>query len=314
MILSPLSGPLDILIRNDAAPSTRASLDEEAVLAEDPGSLRAEREGARLSPASFTQDVLSRVRTQLAALRGQVKRLNVALKSSEQTKLALDRRTAGGRDSLPLAQPLRGGIVPVEKAEQLVSVWLNDDHLHALVEARLLDPADVGDRVKVAQALRRAMDRWSQRIAAGQQAQAGTIAKSRGQQTPLAARLGDGDDRIVRLEAARAARTAARLATAAATAPAERHHAGPLCGVAPVPPQGPRGAVLSSRAAPAQDAQRIDRERQPDEGERGQVDGRERLLVDEHREQEVPGRRDILQKPDGGEPDPLGAGDEQQQG
>ncbi len=290
--LSPLPGPLDILICNDAAASSRAvPMDEEAVLAEDPGPLRAGREGARLASGSFAQDLMSRVRTQLAALRGQVSRLNVALTSSEQAKLAVDRRTIGaGRAPLPLAQPLRGGVLPVEKAEQLVSVWLNDDHLHALVEARLLDPREVGDRVKVAAALRKAMDRWSQRISNSQQGPVDAQARGRRQGLSLPARIGDGDDRIIRLEAARAARTAARLTTAAGATAGERPHAGPLCGIAPAPPAGRSAAAPLRRAAPVQDAQRVDRQRQPDERERGQVNGRERLAVDEHRQQEVSGR------------------------
>lgn len=282
-------------------------------MAEGPGPLRAEREGALSAAGSFAHDLMSRARTQLFALRSQVRRLNLALMRSEAAGVSVERGPAGARAPLPLAQPLRGGIVPVEKAEQLVSVWLTEDHLHALVEAGLLARCDIGDRVKVAEALRAAMDRWNQRVSAGRHTD-GKDAAQTGRQAPsLSARLGNGDGRIIRLEAARAARTAARLATAAAGAPAQRPRGGPLCGIAPVPPERWTDAHVSRLALPAQDAQRIDRQRSPDEGERGKVNRRERLVVDEHREQEVAGRRDVLQEPDRGQPDPLRPGDEQQQ-
>lgn len=282
-------------------------------MAEGPGPLHAEREGALSAAGSFAHELMSRARTQLFALRSQVRRLNLALMRSEAARVSLERGPAGARAPLPLAQPLRGGIVPAEKAEQLVSVWLAEDHLHALVEAGLLARGDIGDRVKVAQALRAAMDRWSQRVPAGRHADGKQAAQGDRQAQALPGRPGNGDDRIIRLEAARAARTAARLATAAGGAPPRRPHGGPLCGVAPMPPQGWTGAHVSRLAVPAQDAQRIDRQRQPDEGERGEVNRREGLVVDEHREQEVTGRRDVLQEPDRGEPDPLRPGDEQQQ-
>jgi hypothetical protein len=315
MILSLLLGPLVILIRKRrGARKIRAILEEEAALAEDSGPLRAERDGDPAASPSFAQDLMSRARGQLSALRSQVKRLNVALLRSEAAKASLDRGgSAASRSPLPLAQPVRGGIVPNERGERLVSFWLNEDHLHALVEARLLDPADAWDRVKVARALRGAMDRWSRQASASPRLQEDERAGGQWERV-LAARLEtDGDDRIIRLEAARAARTAARLATAGAAAPRQRPHGGPLCGIAPVPPQRLGGGRLSSLSAPVQDAQRVDRERQPDEGKRGEVNRRERLVVDEHREQEVPGGRDVLQQPDRGQPDPLRPGDEQQQ-
>jgi hypothetical protein len=289
-------------------------LKEEAALAEDSGPLRAERDGGPSTSASLAQGLMSRARLQLSALRSQVQRLNVALTRSEAAKASLDRDRAASRVPLPLAQPVRGGAVPAEPGERLVSFWLNDAHVRALVEAGLLDPADAWDRVKVARALRGAMDRWSRRTpTAPRLREEDATGAQRGRL--LAARVeAGGDDRIIRLEAARAARTAARLATAANVAsPRQRPHGGPLCGIAAVPPQRLGLGRLSTAGAAAQDAQRIDRERQPDEGKRGQVNRRERLAVDEDREQEVPGGRDVLQQPDRGQADPLRPGDEQQQ-
>jgi hypothetical protein len=287
-------------------------LKEEAALAEESGPLRAEGDGGASASASLTQDLMSRARLQLSALRSQVKRLNVALTRSEAAKASLDRGSAP-RPPLPLAQPLRGGVVAAEPGERLVSFWLNDTHIRALVEAGLLDPADASDRVKVARALRGALDRWSQATATAPRLAEREAAGAQRERL-LAARLdAGGDDRIIRLEAARAARTAARLATAGVAAPRQRPHGGPLCGIAPVPPRPPGAGRLSTVGAAAQDAQRVDRERQPDEGKRGEVNRRERLVVDEHRQQEMPGGRDVLQQPDRGQADPLRPGDEQQQ-
>ena len=182
---------------------------------------------------------------------------------------------------------MRGGIVPNERGERLVSFWLNEDcHLHALVEARLLDPADAWDRVKVARALRGAMDRWSRQASASPRLQQDERAGGQRERV-LAARLEtDGDDRIYPpgSRAGGAHRGAAghrrRLRL-----PGSVRMAGPCAASRTVPPQRLGGARLSSLSAPVQDAQRVDRERQPDEGKRADMGRRERLVVEEHRDQ-----------------------------
>lgn len=299
-------------------------------MAEDTGSVEADRHvevrpatatastSAELPGGLFGHDLLSRVKTQLGALRGQVGRLNRALANSEKSRAAaierLDQADMLRRRSSPVGLAPDGERVP-ERAEHVYSVWVNEDHLHALVETGLLHPGDVGSRASVAKALRRAMDLWSGRQCAARPSHGGGAAElaacrgaiSRSETTESPKAL-DGDNVIPFRPAA--------SSTPAASTP-RRQGALRFGAKAPLCSGASSGRAFGKRrrlgAPAAHDTDSVDGERQPDHGERADVGQREPLAVNVYRQKEMAGRGDVLQQADGRQPDPLCSGDEQEQ-
>lgn len=256
-------------------------------MAEDIGSVEADGD-TRTAPAPasvtasvaagmFRHDLLSRVKTQLVALRGQVGRLNRALANGEQSRAAaierLDQAEVLRRRSASVGLVSDHNRRASELAEHVYSMRVNDDHLHALVEANLLHPSDVGNRSHVAEALRKAMDLWSGRESARRPFRSDRAPGlgARHVQTPRSAAKTDGasealgGDNVIAFRPARVAVPAASTPRRQDAGTAEKPGFGaraPLCSGAP---SGPVFGKRRRLQAPTrQDAQRVDGECQPD--------------------------------------------------
>jgi hypothetical protein len=289
------------------------------------------------------ESIRAAARERLQSLRGTAERIEQALRMEEAAQSQSGALPAPADEPSPAWTPM---VKPGRHAvRHLLTVDVRDQHVHALLVSGLLSVKDIEDGSKTRQVVQALLDRWSAQYGqpAGEGEPAGddepTPVRSRrngrerrhgaprpnsllsyvegsaldrrrgGDRRRANARTVDGEvaeggsaatktpaAQVIRLDDHRAKRQRkARERTAGRGRP-ER--------------ADPRD---SGRPLPADRVDGVEDQREPDEGEGHERGVAERLPVDEHREQELSGRRDVLEQAKGGERDQPGPGDEQDQ-
>jgi hypothetical protein len=263
----------------------------------------------------------------LQGLRGTADRIEQALRCEEEMQR---RPSPGVSPPADLDDALPGCWRPVAEAGQgfkrhFVAIDLRPEHTQALLASGVLSPAEVDDSAKVGTIVQVLLDHWCRQIGTGggdvvppasdPNAAAGDPANSRDRWQPAPYH---GDRPLFGRRSPRQ-RQEPPVPSAAAPLP---HAQGPHAPGLLVPGAAAAGGNVfrldvlrgpgarSPRAGRLDRVQGVDNERGPDQRKRDETLSRKRFAVDEHGQQEVAGRGDVLQQADGCQPNAPRAGDE----
>lgn len=290
-------------------------------------------------------ELLGRLRDHLAVLRGQVRRLNDSLATlngiptpEEAPMPDMPREAAAAAKAEPGTAGVSTRLAPAQtiSLNHRIGLELGAQHMQALIQSGVLSKADAGNAQTVEETVQNLLDTWAQRYAkpaAKPDAREAKADRRAGRDRRHAGKRFNSLLSHIEGSALDRRKSADRRAGAERRARASDTTAGRMARGAPET-NPPRSAnivdmhsfregrtwrtlkrpaahpVSSGGAAPGKGAGRVDDQAQPDQGERHQPVDREWLPVRKDGEQEMTGRRQVLEKADRREADPARRGDE----